>query len=198
MKKKYTPKKNRLASSYVLEAAKRERYCFDNIKETILNYLQDGESTFNVIVSPYYLNEPQDVIIEKTNTNTNVVTKFFIEIKNRSSEYSEFVLEEAKLTELKQVAKDPTDIILYINITPKQTYVWNITKLVKEKKLSKGKKEMNKSTCKSTEVKRTKRVRYVDYNDASMFIKFGFDENKYQLFLNPPPVVVVKKLNSIF
>lgn len=191
-------KNDYVSNENVIQAAKRERYSFEHIKESILRLIDDSKSTFEVIVYPYYSNSPCDVLIEQY-TNNSLVKRYIIEIKNRTQDYSDFVLEEYKYKQLKMIKKNEMDEILYINITNKKTYVWNINKLHKQKKLTKGKKVMNECTAKSTTIKRLKNVLYLDFLDAEE-IQFLFDEKQYQKYLNPPIIIETKesKLKSIF
>lgn len=191
-------KNDYISNTNVIEAAKRERYTFSQIQSSVLSLLQEPNSTFEVIVTSIYSNSPYDVLIEQY-TNSKLTKRYFIEIKNRYQDYSDFVFEDYKYNQLKKFIVNEFDEILYINSSNKRTYVWNITELNKAKKLPKGKKDMNSCTAKSRTIKRTKNVRYLDYLDAKE-ISFSFTEDKYQSHLNPKPVILTKesKLKSIF
>lgn len=90
-----------------------------------------------------------------------------IEVKVRDIHYDEMMLEKRKYDELKAVLKREYNVadIIYINTTPKGTFIWNVTKLEEQQKIKWETKLCNKSTVQD-KGKIEKRVTLLPINKA--------------------------------
>jgi len=110
----------------------------------------------------------------------SVKKRFIIEIKIRDTHFDELILETKKLRDLKSKVLDHSNTeILYINVTPNKTYVFNLSKMEKEDKFSVNKLKANKATMESRTNKVDKNVIYLSITDARS-IDFTFNEKEYQ------------------
>jgi len=95
--------------------------------------------------------------------------RVWIEIKIRDTNYDEYVLEYKKLNQLikkrDELFLTEDDVIfLYLNYTPNETIIWNISKIKEEGEVKS--KVMNKATSTSRKDKMNKKIYYLKPSDG--------------------------------
>jgi hypothetical protein len=112
--------------------------------------------------------------------NQQLVKRVWIEIKIRDTVYDKYILETKKhsgiLSEIKRMFLTTEDVtILYLNLCPNESYIYNITDISKYKiEVLKA----NKQTSISRTVKIDKNVIYLDPNDG---VKLNYIMNEKEL-----------------
>ena len=159
------------------EASYIERVYFKNLNDNYGLYPLDK---FKIEYMPYTEYTHYDLIVKDL---VNCDKRSIVEIKCRTAFYNEgFVYEKSKHTYLTKVKEiDPKNIsIIYINSTPRGTYVWNIDDIIH--KYSIVKKEMNIATMKSRNTKKNKSVYLLQIEDATHY-PFIWDLDKLKVKL---------------
>ena len=95
--------------------------------------------------------------------------RVWIEIKIRDETYDDYVLELKKLNQLikkrdEMFLTEDDVIFLYLNYTPNETIIWNITKIKEEGEVKN--KVMNKATSTSRKDKKDKKIYYLKPSDG--------------------------------
>lgn len=112
---------------YFINQSKDERVLLDNIINGIFN-----NAKYNI---EYYFTaaesqEIYDAYVMLFNKETHSMVKsFVIEMKIRNTHYEALMLEKKKYTDLKNVSVGTGATILYINTTPKATYIFNLSQM---------------------------------------------------------------------
>lgn len=169
-----------------IEASKRERFALMNILPLLKS---NTNYDWTEYLTDIYSYDVYDCLLQAY-IDGSIKKRFIIEIKIRDKHYDDLILETKKLKDLKSKVYDDITDVIYINVTPKGTYLFNVTKLQKENKLTTNKLMANKATMNSREHKIEKSVIYLDYNDAK-FYPYTFSELQYKLSLNQ-----IKKENN--
>ncbi len=154
------------------EASYKERVFFTNLCKM---YGLFPEERWHLDATPFYEKDKYDYLAFRLNTRKRLV----IEIKIRETWYSEgYVYETKKHNALMKIkALDPENItILYVNSTPKGTYIWNIDKIIDNYKPIM--KEMNIATMDSRNKKRRKKVYLLQPEDAEKHYAFHWDDKQ--------------------
>jgi len=158
-----------------IEASKRERFCLSNI----LPIIKNSKYEWSEYMTDIYSYDVYDCLLQAS-IDGSVKKRFIIEIKIRDTHFDELILETKKLRDLKSKVLDHSNTeILYINVTPNKTYVFNLSKMEKEDKFSVNKLKANKATMESRTNKVDKNVIYLSITDARS-IDFTFNEKEYQ------------------
>ena len=162
--------------SKFIEASKRERWCLRTILPLIKE--MNPKFTWTEYITDIFGYDSYDCLLQAWKDGS-VKIRYIIEVKVRTNHYDELILEKKKLNDLKKKILDPTTTeIIYINITPKGTFLFNISRLEKEGKLITSKMIMNKSTMQSTSNKIEKGIILLDVVKARRF-DFKFNEGDY-------------------
>jgi lipopolysaccharide export LptBFGC system permease protein LptF len=121
---------------------------------------------YKIYITPFYSNEPYDVMLYEVRDN-KIINRIYIEIKIRDKSWDEYIFEKDKYNRLTKRCKNGK--ILYLNFTPKGTYIWN-TNVVKN--LNTTTSLMNKATMKNRDNKIEKEVWYLstEYAKKSNYI----------------------------
>lgn len=160
-----------------IEASKRERYTLKYILPLIKEKMpKDYEWT--EYITDIYGYDVYDCLLQAY-IEGSIQKRFIIEVKIRDKHWEDLILETEKLKSLKSKIFDDKAQILYINITPKGTYIFNLTKLEKQNKLVKNTLMANKATMASRDEKVNKGVYFLNVGDA-LKLEWTFNENEYK------------------
>jgi hypothetical protein len=115
--------------------------------------------------------------------------RYIIEVKVREQNWNEWMLEKKKLTALNKKAGESGATILYINVTPSGSYVWNLSRIQKD--IHWESKDCNISTVEMEKGKKTKQVtmlpttlaKHFSLTDSQVDLTYLRDE-KLKLLLN--------------
>ena len=162
--------------SKFIEASKRERWCLMTILPLIKE--MNPKFTWTEYITDIFGYDSYDCLLQAWKDGS-VKIRYIIEVKLRTNHYDELILETKKLNDLKKKILDPTTTeIIYINVTPNGTFLFNISRLEKEGKLITSKMIMNKSTMRSTSNKIEKGIILLNIAKARRF-DFKFNEVDY-------------------
>lgn len=175
--KNWNEKKQLTNEEKFIEASKKERYGLKYILPHIKKL--NTKYTWTDYMTDIYSYDVYDCLLQAYD-NGSKKKIFIIEVKVRDTHYPELILETKKLRDLKTKILHPTITdILYINITPMGTYIFNVSRLEKEGKLIPSKLTANKATMTSRTDKVEKGVIMLDINEAK-FIDFTFNQLQYE------------------
>lgn len=94
-----------------------------------------------------------------------------IELKVRDKHYDDLLFEKSKLDNLKSISNMGGGIIFYISVTPKGTFIWNISEI--EKNLKFTNEEHWITTVDKSRGKKMKKVCYLSTNMAKRINVFS-------------------------
>ena len=166
-----------------VEASKRERYCLNIIFNKILKY----NNKHNLYLTSEYDYDRQDATLYIYKEHI-CVKGYIIECKLRKNNYDTYFYESKKhksLTKLKKEYSMGTNVpfsILYVNVTPSKTYIWDIDKILPE--TNKVKVACNKESMSGDNIKIDKGVYELHINN-SKHLEFTFNELEYQYSIKP-------------
>lgn len=161
-----------------VEASKRERYSLKYLLP-ILEKLMPKVYQWTEYITDIYGYDVYDCLWQ-AHIDGSTQRRYIIEVKIRDTHYDELILETKKLRDLKSKVYDDKTQILYINITPIATYIFNLTKLEKDGKLVKNNLVANKATMVSRTDKVNKGVYFLNVSEARK-IDWTFSEVEYKL-----------------
>lgn len=159
--------------------SERERIMLDILFSKIYN---KGELKDNIHHSPADSKEPYDSIVCRFKGGI-IISNHIWEAKIRDANYTEILFEKIKYESLKKIAKRyegaPSDIF-YVSTHPNGTYIFNITKIEKEGKLTWIKQEHNRSTVEKWRGKVEKQLIYLPIDWGKMVDIKVLDIDKFQ------------------
>lgn len=156
-----------------IEASRKERFCLNNL----LPILRTDKWEWTTYLTDIYGYDSYDCLLQAYREG-EIKKRFVIEFKLRETHYGDLIFETKKLNQLKKVVYDDITDILYITTTPNGTYIFNISKLIKEDKLKVTSIVCNKATMNSRSEKVKKTVYMLDC-DLAKFIPFKFSNTEY-------------------
>lgn len=160
-----------------VEASKRERFALKHILPMIKSKMSPTYE-WTEYITDIYSKDIYDCLLQAY-INGSIERRYIIEVKVREKHWQELILETKKFRDLKKKIFDDKAQILYINITPVATYIFNLTKLEKQNKLVRNTLMANKATMASREDKVNKGVYFLNVDDA-LKLEWTFDENEYK------------------
>jgi hypothetical protein len=156
-----------------IEASRKERFCLNNL----IPILRTNNWEWTTYMTDIYSYDTYDCLLQAYKDGV-IKRRFIIEFKLRDSHYGDLIFETKKLKSLKEVVYDDITDILYITTTPNGTYIFNISKLIKEDKLKVSTIMANKATMSSRTDKIKKSVYMLDCEWAK-YIPYKFSNVDY-------------------
>ncbi len=139
-----------------------------------------GKYDYTIYLTDIYGFDPYDGLLQFYHDGSTK-KRWIMEVKIRDTHYEELLLEKKKLTELQKKVYDDLTDILYICVTPLQTYVYNLSTMMKQKQLVIHKLECNKATMESRKYEdKVNKVVYLLPTDLAKKIPYQFNEKSYQ------------------
>lgn len=166
-----------------------ERLAFRNFTKLYNLFTND-----NVLETHYGGNDVYDYLI--TRKKDNGYKRLIIEIKVRDKIHPTYIYENKKHKSLSKVKAidSENNTILYINMTPNGTYVWNIDKIISKYKLVD--KEMNKATMTSTTDKENKKCYLLNTEDAKHY-EYRWDYKQFNEEIEKEKMIEKQKQDQL-
>ncbi len=152
-------------------AAYKERIFFNNLNHLYQIFPDDK---FIIDETHYTDHTRYDYLIHFKNCYKRLI----VEIKIRTENFEDYIYETEKhkgLMAAKNLDPD-NNTIIYINSTPKGTYIWNIDKIIGKYKIEK--KMMNKATMASRTDKKDKSIYLLEPEDARYY-EYHWDDKQF-------------------
>lgn len=116
---------------------------------------------------------PYDAYFKQYSEKEKKMKHYFVELKIRNAIYDSYILERKKLINMRRAAVKDLNLNLedcvffYVNFTPVNTVLWNITKV--DKFLAAEQGTFNKATAISHKEKKRKLVFYLPVNEGLVY-----------------------------